>query len=140
LCYESPSLRGSKERRVQGRSLLPHQYDTVGDSAVAGAERRYSITCGFFLNKEKKKYNKENLKISSAAMQKLQEYPWAGNIRELQHAIEKAVILSDGEELGTNDFLLSNNARQEKNTVPTSIEEAEKALIIASLNRNKGNL
>jgi DNA-binding NtrC family response regulator len=97
------------------------------------------LLADFFLNREKKKYNKDNLKISPAAMRRLQEYQWAGNIRELQHTIEKAVILSDSEELGTNDFLLSNNTRQDMNTIPTTIEEAEKFLIVASLNRNRGN-
>ena len=37
-------------------------------------------------------YNKPETKFSAGAMTKLEEQPWYGNIRELQHAMEKAVI------------------------------------------------
>jgi transcriptional regulator with PAS, ATPase and Fis domain len=72
-------------------------------------------------------------------MRKLQEYHWAGNIRELQHAIEKAVILSDHQELSTSDFLLSDKVRPEKINKPITLEEAEKMLITNALVRNKDN-
>lgn len=39
------------------------------------------------------------LSIPQASMQRLVDYPWPGNVRELKHVIERAVILSRGEEL-----------------------------------------
>jgi len=42
--------------------------------------------------------------ISQAAVEMLERYPWPGNIRELQHALERAVVLARGEVLGLEDF------------------------------------
>ena len=49
----------------------------------------------FFLRKYIQKYNKRDLRINRQALDKLMDYSWPGNIRELQNTIEKAVILSD---------------------------------------------
>src|ERR1035437_8772366 len=54
-----------------------------------------SILAEFFLKKYAYKYNKPSLKINQQAHEKLLKYSWPGNIRELQHTIEKAVILSE---------------------------------------------
>lgn len=43
-----------------------------------------------------KQYDKELMKFSPAAKEKLTAHPWYGNIRELEHAIEKVVIINDG--------------------------------------------
>ncbi len=42
-----------------------------------------------------KQYDKEPMKFSSAAKEKLSIHPWYGNIRELEHVIEKVVIIND---------------------------------------------
>jgi DNA-binding NtrC family response regulator len=128
-------------RKGEFREDLFYRINTIHLEVPPLRKRKEDIPLlvDFFLNREKKKYGKDHLNILPAAMRKLQEYPWAGNIRELQHTIEKAVILSDNEALGTEDFLLSNSTGQEKNAIPTTIEESEKNLIIASLNRNRGN-
>jgi len=60
----------------------------------------------FFLKKYTYKYNKPNLKINQQANEKLLNYSWPGNIRELQHTVEKAVILSDSSVLKPEDFYL----------------------------------
>jgi len=54
-----------------------------------------------FLKIYGKKYNKNNLKINAAALNKLRKHPWPGNIRELEHITEKAVIMSEGAILRT---------------------------------------
>ena len=60
-----------------------------------------------FLKNYAKKYKKEINSISERAIKKLELYPWPGNIRELQHALERAVILSESHVLYPEDFLLS---------------------------------
>lgn len=58
-------------------------------------------------------YNRLETKFSAGAMTKLKEQPWYGNIRELQHATEKAVILYSGTTIAEDD-IRSGPARQEK--------------------------
>ena len=62
-----------------------------------------------FLKLYCKKYNKPGLKIYGNVISKLKSYSWPGNIRELQHAIERAVIMSDNEKLEISDFSFLNS-------------------------------
>jgi DNA-binding NtrC family response regulator len=123
------------------REDLYYRINTIRLEIPPLRERKDDIPllADFFLKKYERKYNRENLTISPDALQKLREYHWAGNIRELQHAIEKAVILSDNKELEAGDFLLSNNVGHVRNDDPISLEEAEKMLITNALKRNSGN-
>jgi two-component system, NtrC family, response regulator HydG len=57
-----------------------------------------------FIEKFRNKYQKPYLKLSESAISYLQKHPWPGNIRELQHAIERAVILCEDEEISPQDF------------------------------------
>ena len=57
-----------------------------------------------FMEKFSHKYQKPYLKLADSAIAYLQKYPWPGNIRELQHALERAVILCEGQELAPQDF------------------------------------
>lgn len=92
-----------------------------------------------FLKDYANKYNKPNLKINKPAYDKLLRYSWQGNIRELQHTIEKAVILSESDVLKPEDFYLRNvNVYENRDNIPT-IEEMEKNLIDLALEKNNGN-
>ena len=53
----------------------------------------------YFLKKYSKKYRKEKLRLSHSTVNKFQKYQWPGNIREFQHTIERAIILSEGNTL-----------------------------------------
>jgi DNA-binding NtrC family response regulator len=86
-----------------------------------------------------KKYGKPQMKISSAAISKLQSLPWPGNIRELQHAIEKAVILADSTELRPIDFVGGFELEQISGQ-PETLEEMEQQMIAAAMKRHAGNL
>ena len=58
-----------------------------------------------FVKKISKEEHRQNISaIQSSAMQTLQAYDWPGNIRELENAIFRAIILCDGEELTLEDF------------------------------------
>ena len=50
--------------------------------------------------------DRERVKVSEAAMEMLQRWPWPGNIRELDNAIERAVLLCDGNEVAAEDLPL----------------------------------
>jgi len=57
-----------------------------------------------FLKKFATKYQKPYLKLSGEAISQLLGYQWPGNIRELQHAMERAVIMGESETLQPDDF------------------------------------
>jgi DNA-binding NtrC family response regulator len=91
-----------------------------------------------FLKIYGKKYNKQNLELNKDAIEKLKRNPWYGNIRELQHTIEKAVILSEGDRLRSTDFsLMDIDLSQIKET--ETLEELERKTIISTLKKNNFN-
>lgn len=92
-----------------------------------------------FLKSFEKKYRKQGLKISTAAMNKLLKYPWPGNVRELQHTIEKAVILSETAMLMPEDFVLKSGPSARESRLFT-LDEMEKQLIEDSIEKHNGNL
>jgi DNA-binding NtrC family response regulator len=94
-----------------------------------------------FLNMYAQKYRKPGMKISKETIKQLQQYPWPGNIRELQHAMERAVIMSDSYELSPDEFLLSSPSKKsdEKN-LTYNLEEIEKAAIQNAIKKYQGNL
>lgn len=96
-----------------------------------------------FLNIYSKKYRKNFKGFTASAMQLLQRYNWPGNIRELQHAIERAIIMADGDELDSRDFFfLSAKPMNEKIAAPTTfnLDEVEKTTIQRVIDKNGGNI
>lgn len=94
----------------------------------------------YFLIKYGNKYHKKGLMLSDQALKKLQGYLWPGNIRELQHTIEKAVILAETKVLQADDFLLNKPAANTSALENITLDEAERLLIQNSLKRNNANL
>jgi transcriptional regulator with PAS, ATPase and Fis domain len=91
-----------------------------------------------FLHKFAMKYNREKLTISSQVLTKMKEYNWPGNIRELEHTIEKAVILCDGIKIKPDDILFKP-VKQKQTPQPSTIEEMEKQMILGALDKFDGN-
>lgn len=91
-----------------------------------------------FLKIYSKKYNKPGLELNKDAVEKLKKNPWYGNIRELQHTIEKAVILSEGDKLHSSDFMLLDNDVTFQNQTET-LEDMELKMIISTLKKNNFN-
>lgn len=86
-------------------------------------------------------YNKTNLRFSDEAERKLTSLPWYGNIRELQHAIEKAVILSDGGMIAAEDIDGGNQTRREKPLEEVqTLDEMESRMIEKTIKECEGNL
>ncbi|WP_342648453.1 sigma-54 dependent transcriptional regulator [Mucilaginibacter sp. CSA2-8R] len=90
------------------------------------------------------KYLKPNVEFSAAALQKLQQYGYPGNIRELQYTIERAVIMAEDATLQPDDLIFSSletakpqNAEDADN-VPLS--EMEKNAILRVIDKHSGNI
>ena len=109
------------------------------------------ILANNFLTKYRQKYQRDIKQISIAAMDKLLDYQWPGNIRELDHLIERAILMASGNELQADDLLIkasTNNSHETKNITDDtsgddwaqlSMEQAEKKLISLVLRRFHGN-
>lgn len=87
-----------------------------------------------------KKYHKQVTTISPEAMDKLKRYVWPGNIRELQHSIERAVIMTDSPTLQETDFLLSRSLSNNSSSNTLNLDEVEKAAIAKALQMHNGNI
>ncbi|MBW3467089.1 sigma-54-dependent transcriptional regulator [Arthrospiribacter ruber] len=96
-----------------------------------------------FLKIYSQKYRKDFGGFTASAMQLLQRYNWPGNIRELQHAIERAIIMAEGDQLDSRDFFfLSAKPTNEKISSPASynLDEVEKTTIQRAIDKNGGNI
>lgn len=100
-----------------------------------------------FLKQYNAQYGRTLKRFSEEAERQLRAHPWYGNIRELQHTVEKAVILSDGEELKADTLNFSaspHNAgkdmhgKQEESV--QTLDEMERRLIIKTIAKHNGNL
>jgi len=81
------------------------------------------------------KYEKQGVKFSNQAINTLQQYHWPGNIRELKHTIEKAVILCTDNFLEPDDFMLKQKPKKQE--WPLKFEEIEKMAIVRALENNE---
>ena len=83
----------------------------------------------YFTRKVAANLGKTITKIPEPMMTALQRYPWPGNIRELEHVIERAVILSEGTELEPIDWLTTSSAKPGA-AAPLTLEEMERQHIM----------
>ena len=94
----------------------------------------------YFLNALASKYAKPGLKLSSEAINALKEYHWPGNIRELQHTIERAIIMAGGSTIEAEDLLLKPRKSSQFEADTTNLEELEKRTIEEVIRRCDGNM
>lgn len=93
-----------------------------------------------YLDYYARKYHKAVNTISPGAMDKLKRYAWPGNIRELQHSIERAVIMTDSSSLQESDFLFSRPVSSTASPETLNLDEVEKAAIVKALSLFSGNI
>ena len=101
------------------------------------------ILANFFLKQYSEKYQKAVSKISDAALTRMHKHTWPGNIRELQHAIERAVILSNSTVLQPEDFNFNASPAKEEGQLSLdqyNLDEVEKLLIRKVLKKYNGNI
>jgi len=102
------------------------------------------LLANHFLKHYAMRYEKKITKISEAALARMHKHPWPGNIRELQHAIERAVILSNSTVLQPEDFNLTLNTNKEVegglSLDQFNLDEVEKLLIRKVLKKYNGNI
>ena len=98
------------------------------------------VLAGYFLQQHNKRYRKQMNTFDPAAMQALLKYSWPGNIRELDHTIERAVLLAHSDRLRVEDLGLQAHKETPKGVEEMSLEEVEAFLIKKALDRYNGNV
>ena len=91
-----------------------------------------------FIEHYGKKYGKDGLLLAGEAAEKLKAHSWEGNIRELQNAIEKAVIMCEGEMIKPEHIELHTATRPA--TEAQTLEDMERQLIANAIAQCGGNL
>ena len=122
----------------QFRQDLFYRINTVEINIPPLRERKEDIPLlsDYFLKIYSKKYNKKVKAISTSTHNKLEKYHWPGNIRELQHALERAIIMSDSEILQPGDFLFSASGPTEDGLFfeNYNLQSSEKIIIQKAIN------
>lgn len=103
------------------------------------------LLANHFLKHYSSKYGKSVSKISDAAMTRMNKHPWPGNIRELQHSLERAIILSNSSVLQPEDFnfTAASNTKEAEQSLGLdqyNLDEVEKLLIRKVLKKYNGNI
>ncbi len=83
---------------------------------------------------------KPNIQLTPEAKDKIERYPFPGNVRELQFSMERAVILCEGDEITADDliFLALEKTNMEEDEV--NLSSVEKNTILRVIEKNNGNI
>ena len=129
-------------RKEQFREDLLYRINTIHVEIPPLRERPEDIVplAEIFIAKYANLYNKQAPRLSDKAGEKLREQSWLGNIRELEHTIEKAIIIADGETLDENCLDLPRKPENPVKNEFTTLEEMEYNMIKAAIDKHKGNL
>lgn len=109
ICATNSDLYAAIDSREFRQDLL-YRINTIELHLPPLRERGNDIflLAGSFIRKYSRKYRKDVTGIDREARRQMQLYGWPGNIRELDHTIERAVILSSGGNLCARDFNLNS--------------------------------
>jgi DNA-binding NtrC family response regulator len=94
----------------------------------------------YFINNYKIKMNKPVEGIDTDALNMLMQYSWMGNVRELENAVERAMVVTHGRKLQKKDFLLNNTGQALPFSAGLSLADVEKAHILNVLEQNQWNI
>ncbi|HEX5831585.1 MAG TPA: sigma-54 dependent transcriptional regulator [Gemmatimonadaceae bacterium] len=124
------------------REDLLFRLNTIELRLPALRERRDDIAplATFFLRRHAQRYRKSVASFDQAAMQALLDHPWPGNIRELDHAVERAVLLAQESTVRPGDLALRAAGQAPSRLEDLTLEEAEKLIIQRALSRHGGNV
>ena len=92
-----------------------------------------------FLRQVTQRYRKQISGFDETAREQLLRHPFPGNVRELDHVIERAVLMTRGPQIKASDLGLTTGTGDSRNLEEMSLEEVEAFLIKKALARNEGN-
>jgi DNA-binding NtrC family response regulator len=125
------------------REDLLYRLNTVEVHLPPLRERRDDIAplAAYWLQRHAARYRKPLGGFEPAAMQALLAHPWTGNVRELSHAIERAVLMAHGDLVRAADLALTARTGDAPAALDElTLEEVERMLIRKALERAQGNV
>lgn len=141
ICATNKNLREMVGNYLFREDLF-YRMNTVEIHIPPLRERKEDIPplAAYFLKFFGDKYEKFSIRFDKKGTETLVNYDWPGNIRELKHTIERAVILSESQVLSSSDFSNLNQFNVSNNSQLISLNEAEKMLISQAMDRNDRNI
>jgi DNA-binding NtrC family response regulator len=123
------------------RADLLFRLNTVEIHLPPLRERRDDIPAlaSFFLKQHRARYRKDLTGFDEESLRVLARHPWPGNIRELNHVVERAVLMAQTDLVRIGDLGLQDNSDSSRAIEEMSLEEVEKLLIKKTLLRFEGN-
>jgi DNA-binding NtrC family response regulator len=125
------------------REDLYYRINTIEITAPPLRERGKDIIdlANYFLGKYREKHMRQGLKFSPGCLDAIERNQWPGNVRQLQHSVERAVLLADGRKIEAGDMFpgASDSHLPDKIKRPT-LSQLEEISIRESIQRNGGNL
>lgn len=140
ICATNRNLQGMVDKGEFREDLL-YRINTIHVEIPPLRNRREDIVplAERFITRFCKQYDKASISLTASACERLTAHSWYGNIRELEHAIEKAVIICDGNSIPAEMFQLVQKTEIQQIEAST-LEEMEKAMIRKALDKCGGNL
>jgi DNA-binding NtrC family response regulator len=123
------------------RQDLLFRLNTIQISLPPLRERRDDVMllANSFLRQHADHYRKQIAGFDETARERLLQHRFPGNVRELDHVVERAVLLTQDRQIRASDLGLTNGGGEPRNLEEMSLEEVEEFLIRKALARNDGN-
>lgn len=123
------------------RADLLFRLNTVEIHLPSLKDRREDIPAlaAFFLKQHQQRYRKRLTGFDEPSLRVLTNHPWPGNIRELNHVVERAVLMASTDSVRVPDLGLHESANPTRALEEMNIEEVERLLIKKTLLRFDGN-
>ena len=123
------------------RQDLLFRLNTIQISLPALRERREDIMplANSFLRQHAQRYRKQVSVFDEAARERLLQHRFPGNVRELDHVVERAVLMAQDRQIRAADLGVTSTGAESRNLEEMSLEEVEAFLIKKALARNEGN-
>ena len=104
------------------------------------------LLVNYYVDSYNVEFRKHVTRVAADAMARLKAYPWPGNVRELRNAVERAMLLTDSEELTLEHFPLGSGLSASRLTdgvaLPAAgidLEQLERSLVVQALERSGWN-
>lgn len=144
ICATNLTLNHLADEHTFRKDLI-YRINTVDITVPPLRDRGTDITllAHHFIDLYATKYGKGHFKLASSFIQKLKQHSFPGNVRELQYALERVVIMAEGSELEASDVSFSAIEQESVDTTMlhnTNLEEIEKTTILSVIEKNNGNI
>ena len=102
------------------------------------------LLVNYYVDQFNREFKKQVRGVAAEAQEMLRAYRWPGNIRELRNAVERAMLLSEGDRLTLDDFTLGRRQARDAHAVElpedgVNLETLERDLVVQALRRTGGN-